>query len=239
VSLPNATIFVWSAGDTAGNFIAGRVVVFLGVICFCLFCTAETCIRQLIGHPTAAERIVLPAHGYLAAVGTTIYGVSVFAGASSAGLDEQYVAGHIVFAIGLVAGCVATVAAASTKFSLTSKNAHAAEGERRLPADAFPRGGVVVLAAVPIVLALVSWSFAIVNLLLPTTPARFTVGHIVAGLAFVCTSLIGLSSASFTRCRTRTANVTGSSGHGSSSSPQSSTWCGASCFSPCTRIPTT
>jgi hypothetical protein len=44
------------------------VVTFLGVICLCLFCTAATIIRQLIGRYTTLDRVVYPTIGYLAAV---------------------------------------------------------------------------------------------------------------------------------------------------------------------------
>jgi hypothetical protein len=54
---------VWTAGRASGNFVAGRVVTFLGVICLCLFCTAATIIRQLIGHYTTLDRVVHPAIG--------------------------------------------------------------------------------------------------------------------------------------------------------------------------------
>ena len=51
---------------------------------------------------------------------------------------------------------------------------------------------MLVLGAIPVVLAVVAWSFSIANLVGSTTPGRFTVGHVVAGLALICTSLIGL-----------------------------------------------
>jgi hypothetical protein len=49
---------VWTAGGASGNFVAGWVVTFLGVICLCLFCTAATIIRQLIGHYTSLIALV-------------------------------------------------------------------------------------------------------------------------------------------------------------------------------------
>jgi hypothetical protein len=183
-------LYVWTAGETSGNFVAGRVVTFLGVICLCLFCTAATIIRQLIGRYTTLDRVVYPTIGYLAAAGTAAYGASLFTGASSSGLNKEYVAGHVVFGLGLIAGCVATVATASTKFSLIPENSQSAEGHR--PPAAFPRGAVLVLGAIPVVLAIVAWSFSIANLAMETTPGRFTVGHVVGGLAMICTSLIAL-----------------------------------------------
>ena len=185
-------LYVWTAGEEAGNFVAGRVVTFLGVICLCLFCTAATIIRQLIGRFTALDRVLWPTIGYAASIGTAAYGAYLFVGASSSGLNDHYVAGHVVFGLGLISGCVATVAAASTKFSLIPENSGSAEADRQVPPDAFSGATVPVLGAIPVVLAIVAWSFSIANLLLSTTPSRFTVGHVVAGLALICTSLIGL-----------------------------------------------
>ena len=128
-------LYVLTSGDASGNFVAGRVVTFLGAICLCLFCTAATIIRQLIGHYTTLDRVFYPTIGYVAAVGTAAYGASLFLGPSStnSGLNEQYVAGHVVFGLGLIAGCVATVATASTKFALIPENSRAAAGDRRSP----------------------------------------------------------------------------------------------------------
>ena len=175
-------LYVWTAaGGTSGNFVAGRVVTFLGVICLCLFCTAATIIRQLIGHYTTLDRILYPTIGYVAAATTATYDAYLFVGAPSSGLNEDYVAGHVVFGLGLISGCVATVATASTKFSLIPQNSQLAEGDRRVPPAAFPQTAVLVLGAIPVVLAIVAWSFSIANLAMTTTPGRFTVGHVVAG----------------------------------------------------------
>ena len=105
-------------------------------------------------------------------------------------LNDHYVAGHVVFGLGMIAGCVATVATASTKFSLIPKNSQSAEGQA--PSAAFPHAGVLVLGAIPVVLAIVAWCFSIANLAMATTPGTFTLGHVVAGLALICTSLIAL-----------------------------------------------
>ncbi|WP_206422723.1 DUF2776 family protein [Nocardioides pantholopis] len=185
-------VYVWNAGDAPGNFVAGRVVTFLGAICLCLFCTAATIIRQLIGRFNAVDRVLYPALGYLAAVGTAAYGVYLFAGASGSGQNPEYVAGHVVFGLGLICGCVSTVATASTKFSLIPANSAKPAGDRTPPPGAFSRGAVVALAVLPVLLAAVAWTFGIGNLLLTTSPSRFTVGHVVSGLAMICTSLIGL-----------------------------------------------
>ena len=184
---------VWlAAGGTSGNFVAGRVVTFLGAICLCLFCAGAIINLQLIGRFTTFDRVFYPTIGYLAAAGTVAYGVYLFVGAPSAGLNERYVAGHVVFGLGLISGCVTTVATAATKFTLALENSQSAEGHRRVPTAGFSRAAVLVLSAIPVVLAIVAWVFSIDNLARTTTPGTFTVGNIVAGLAMICTCLIGL-----------------------------------------------
>ena len=184
---------VWlAAGGTSGNFVAGRVVTFLGSICLCLFCAGATINLQLIGRYTTLDRVFYPAIAYLAAAGTIAYGAYLFAGAPSSGLNERYVAGHVVFGLGLISGCVATVATAATKFSLIAENSQSAEGHRRIPPTGFPQAAVLALCAIPVVLAIVAWVFSIDNLARTTTPGRFTVGNVVGGLAMICTCLIGL-----------------------------------------------
>ena len=136
-------VHVWTAPDgTAGNFVAGRVVTFLGAICLCLFCTAATIIRQLIGCYGTLDRVIYPTIGYLAAARTAAYGGYLFVGASSIGPNDspgqEYVAGHVVFGLGLISGCVATLATASTKFSLIPENSQSAEQPRRVPPAGLP-----------------------------------------------------------------------------------------------------
>ena len=185
-------LYVWNAADQPGNYVAGRVVTFLGAICLCLFCTAATIIRQLIGRFNGFDRIFYPALGYAAAAGTVIYGFTVFNGVSGSGLSPEYIAGHVVLGLGLISGCVATVATASTKFSMIPVNSARPESERGTPEGAFSGAAFAIMGAVPIVLAAVAWAFAIANLVQPVSPSRFTVGHVVAGLAMICTSLIAL-----------------------------------------------
>lgn len=185
-------LYVWNAGDVADNFVAGHVVTFLAAICLCLFCTAATIIRQLLQRFTALDRVLYPVLGYAVAAGTASYGVTLFAGASGTAQSQEYVAGHVVFGLGLISGCVATVATASTKFTLIPENSSFEVGDHHVRPEAFGRPTAPLLVAVPIVLAAVAWGFALANLFGSTTPARFTVGHVMAGLACICTSLVGL-----------------------------------------------
>ena len=183
---------IWTAADQPGNEVAGRVVTFLAAICVCLFCTAATIIRQLIGRFNAVDRVLYPAVGYATAAGTVGYGLAVLSGESGEGTDPYYIAGHVVVGLGLISGCVATVATASTRFSLIPANSAKPEGDHEPPSGAFPGAAVAVMAAIPVLLALAAWTIVVVNLAQPITPSRFTVGHVVAGIAMVCTSLIGL-----------------------------------------------
>ena len=112
------------------------MVTFLGAICLCLFCAGATINLQLIGRYTTLDRVVYPTIAYLAAAGTAAYGAYLFVGAPSTGLNERYVAGHVVFGLGLISGCVATVATAATKFSLISENSQSAEGLGGFPRQA-------------------------------------------------------------------------------------------------------
>ena len=116
----------------------------------------------------------------------------LFAGAPSSGLNQEYVAGHVVHGLGLISGSVATVATVATKFSRIPENSQSAEGDRRVPPAGFPQAAVLVLSAIPVVLALVAWSFSIANLAKSTTPGTFMVGHVDAGLSMICTCLIAL-----------------------------------------------
>ncbi len=185
-------VYVWNAADAPGNLVAGRVVTFLSAICLCLFCTAATIIRQLIKRFNSVDKVLYPALGYLAAIVTATYGVSLFAGASGSGQNPDYVAGHVVFGLGLICGCVATVATASTKFSLIPVNSARPVGDHTPPATGFSPGAVAVMAAIPVILAATAWVVGVANLLMTTSPSRFTAGHVVCGLAMICTSLIGL-----------------------------------------------
>ena len=169
-------LYVWTAASTPGNFVAGRVVTFLGVICLCLFCTAATIIRQLIGHYTTLDRIAYPTIGYLAAAGTVVYGVDLFVGAPEQWPESAVRGRSRGFRTGIDQRGVATVATASTRFSLIPQNSRLAEGDRQVPPAAFPRAAVLVMGAIPVLLATVAWSISIANLAMSTTPGRFTVG---------------------------------------------------------------
>lgn len=175
------------AGASATYFTAGHVVLFLAAICFALFCTAMTIIQQLLGHYRAVYRWTLPRLGYAVALGTVGAGIAI--AAADANPEASLTTGFVVLGIGLIAACVSTVAAASTKFMLIPRNSRAT-ALGRVP-DGF--GGVAewALIAVPVACAVAGIAVAVV-LLAGGGSDRFVAGHVLLGLSLICVSLVAL-----------------------------------------------
>ncbi|MFF1464316.1 DUF2776 family protein [Streptomyces sp. NPDC058330] len=173
--------------------VAGLVLVFLAAICLCLFSTAATIIRQLIGRFSALDRVLYPVLGFAVSGVTAGYGLSLLT--MTPRPPPDFVAGHVVFGIGMICVCVSSVATASTRFVMITKNSALPEGSApRSPAPFAPLT-VRVLLALPVLAALVTWAWAFTLLAGGgggAAPGRFTSGHVMAGLALVCTCLIGL-----------------------------------------------
>ena len=102
---------------------------------------------------------------------------------------NTYVAGHVVFGLGLITCCVSTVALSSTKFILIPSNSKAGPGHH--PDQAFSGGMVALLFAIPIICALIGivWGIDIVRS--DETP-NVVAGHVLAGIGLVCASLVAL-----------------------------------------------
>lgn len=180
--------FIYGYGDAPSRAVAGPVVFSLGMICIALFTTAATIIRQIIHTYSKTAKYVLPIIGYLAAVITIIGGIWIFTSSST---PSSFVAGHVVAGVGLITACVATAATSSTRFSLIPANSKSTDND--IPADAFTSGQEHLLEAIAIIAALVAWIWAFVLLgKSHTHPAYFVAGHVMAGLACICTSLIAL-----------------------------------------------
>lgn len=173
--------------------VAGLVLIFLAAICLCLFSTAATIIRQLIGRFSALDRVLYPALGFAVSGVTVGYGLSLLT--ETPRPPPDFVAGHVVFGVGMICVCVSSVATASTRFVLITENSALPEGSPpRSPAPFGPLT-VRVLLALPALAALVTWVWAFVLLAGGgggAAAGRFTAGHVMAGLALVCTCLIGL-----------------------------------------------
>ena len=165
--------FIYGYGDAGNRLVAGPVVFSLGMICIALFCTAATIIRQIIHTYNEATKYVLPVVGYLAAVITIIGGICIITG------------------VGFITACVATAATSSTRFSLIPANAKATGNE--VPEGAFSIGQRRALVILAIVISCIAWIWAFVLLSNSHShPAYFVAGHVMVGLACICTSLIAL-----------------------------------------------
>jgi len=180
-------LYILNTGDDANHYVSGHVNVALTAICYALFATAATIIRQLIHRYGPFWRIVLPLSGYIAALAAMIWGiVIVFRGG-----DPDFVtAGHIVFGIGLVAACVSTVAAASTTFTLIPVN-NTRKPEDGPPEGAHSQAASLLMMAVPLICAIVGFVVAYI-LFAGGAPADYVAGHVVFGLSIICVSLIAL-----------------------------------------------
>lgn len=181
-------LFIYNYGDNPGRTVAGSVVFSLGMICIALFATAATIIRQIIHSYTQTAKYGLPFLAYLAAILTIVGGIYIF---SSSATSNAFVAGHVISGVGLITVCVATAATSSTRFSLIPKNSK--DTGHEVPDMAFSKRQEGVLKLIAVIAALVCWVWAFV--LLSDShihPAYFVAGHVMIGLACICTSLIAL-----------------------------------------------
>ena len=180
--------FIYGYGDTGNRLVAGPVVFSLGMICIALFCTAATIIRQIIHTYNEATKYVLPVVGYLAAIITIIGGICIF---NSATTTSAFVGGHVISGVGFITACVATAATSSTRFSLIPANAKATGNE--VPEGAFSIGQRRAMIFLAIVISCIAWIWAFILLSNSHShPAYFVAGHVMVGLACICTSLIAL-----------------------------------------------
>lgn len=174
-----------------GYIVASNVLIALTAICIALFTTAATIIRQLINRYNTFYKWSLPMIGYAVSLFTVGAGIYIWktAGENSA----EFVSGNIVFAIGLIACCVSTVATASTKFLMIRNNVVTLKpGEK--PKGGFSEVQVKALIAIPAIctlLCLIRGFYLIFN---ENITPNFVAAHVVLGIALVCASLIALVS---------------------------------------------
>jgi len=178
---------ILSGSDNAGHFVAGHVNIALTAICIALFTTAATIIRQLIHRYGEVWEVALPVLGYVVAIGTMIWGVTVFTRGDE---PKLVVAGHVMLGIGFIAACVSTVATASTKFVLIQQAAARAPGSGP-PDGAYSRAAGAVLVAVPAVLAVVGLAVSATLYARGGTP-QLVAAHVLTGLSLICAALVAL-----------------------------------------------
>ncbi len=180
--------FVTSYGTDPNRYVAGPVVFSLGMICIALFSTAATIIRQIIGTFGQVSKYVLPGIGYLSATLAVIGGVHILHASTDA---ASFVAGHVVCGVGFITACVATTATSSTRFTMITVNAR--KNDHDVPPKAFTRTQGLMLIAIAVILSLTTWVWAFVLLAKSGLhPKYFVAGHVMIGLACICTSLITL-----------------------------------------------
>ena len=180
--------YVYSGGSSSGYFIAGNVLMALTAICFALFTTAATIIRQLTGTYRRLWHWLLPLSGYAVAAATVSYGLYVFATDHT---TQGYVAGHNVTGIGLIAACVSTVAATSRHFTLIPHNSHGVAADGPPPGAPSQQVGLA-LTAVPLGCALAAYGWALYSLFSGSGQANFIGGLVLTGLAGICASVMAL-----------------------------------------------
>lgn len=180
--------FVFNYGNDSGRFVAGPVVFSLGFICIALFATAATIIRQIIHTYNNVARFALPIAGYVSAVIAFLGGLILLL---SSPAPADFVAGHVICGVGLITACVATTATASTRFTLIQVNAKS--DDPRIPHKAFNRWQSLFLILIAFLISLVAWIWAHELLSRSDEHAQyFVAGHVMAGLACICSSLIAL-----------------------------------------------
>lgn len=180
-------LYVRGMGVGDGYVIAGNVLISLTAICIALFSTAATIIRQIIKRFNKADRVLLPLLGYAVGIITAVFGIILFtADASSA----DFVSGNIVFGVGLITCCVATVAISSGKFTMIPQNsAKLAEGEA--VRNGYSKTTYAIYFSIPIICAAIALVRGCMLLTGSATP-DFVAGHVMIGLGFICASLISL-----------------------------------------------
>ena len=180
-------LYILSGGVDAGHYVAGHVNVGLTAICYALFTTAATIIRQLIHRFNTFWRVALPASGYTVAIITATWGIVLF---SQSDAPDHIVAGHVLFGIGLIATCVSTVATASGAFTLISVSA-ARKPQDGPPEGAQSKGVSLLLMAIPLLCALTGFVVAYRVWMRGDAPG-YIAGHVLFGLSVICLSLTGL-----------------------------------------------
>lgn len=113
--------FVLESSGQSEYFVAGHVLISLAAICLALFTTAFIIISQLTRGVNTFYNTLFPIIGYAGSIITMIWGWALLAGNDV--MANEFVAGHVIFGVGMIAACVSTVAASSGHFLLIPKNA--------------------------------------------------------------------------------------------------------------------
>ena len=198
--------YVWHNGDSAAHFIAGHVTTSLTAICLCLFSTACTIIRQLLGCYTTFDKVFYPLVAISAAATSIIWGAVIFFGAVEA---PHKVAGLILIGVGLICCSISTVVLSSREFSQIPKNSKLPEGSA--PLSPAPHGPLDVAIEIhgSRLIPLTAWVLAFTIILSGDEAWNYIAGHVMFGLAAITTCLIGLTHSVVRQAGNTYSNVEG------------------------------
>ena len=151
----------WLCAGSSGQseyFVAGHVLISLAAICLALFTTAFIIISQLTRGVNTFYNTLFPIIGYAGSIITMIWGWALLAGNDV--MADEFVAGHVIFGVGMIAACVSTVAASSGHFLLIPKNAAGSKSDGT-PVQAYSSLIGNCLIAVPVLLTLLGFIWSI------------------------------------------------------------------------------
>ncbi len=179
----------WKVQGKASIFVAGHVLISLAAICLALFTTAFIIISQLTRGVNTFYNTLFPIIGYAGSIITMIWGWALLAGNDV--MADEFVAGHVIFGVGMIAACVSTVAASSGHFLLIPKNAAGSKSDGT-PVQAYSSLIGNCLIAVPVLLTLLGFIWSITLLRSADITPHYVAGHVLLGLTAICACLIGL-----------------------------------------------
>ena len=99
--------FVLESSGQSEYFVAGHVLISLAAICLALFTTAFIIISQLTRGVNTFYNTLFPIIGYAGSIITMIWGWALLAGNDV--MADEFVAGHVIFGVGMIAACVSTI----------------------------------------------------------------------------------------------------------------------------------
>lgn len=181
--------FVLTGSGQSEYFVAGHVLISLSAICLALFTTAFIIISQLTHGMNKFYNRLFPVIGYAGSATTMIWGWSLLA--SNNVMADEFVAGHVIFGVGMIAACVSTVAASSGHFLLIPKNASGSKSDGT-PLQAYSSTIGNSLIAVPVLLTLFGFIWSVILLRSADITPHYVAGHVLMGLTAICACLIGL-----------------------------------------------
>jgi hypothetical protein len=159
----------------------------LGAVVLCIFSTSSIIIRQSCNKITTLELFFYPILSFTVAILTISIGLCIIF-TNPAGY--AFIAGHNVIGLGLICSCLAVETTICTKFSIIRKNL-------KLPVGTPSNEGFSTLITNFIFLIIISfiiiaWGLVIYLLINSNNTNYFIAGHILAGMAMICTSVFGM-----------------------------------------------